>query len=1103
MERTSMKNSYNYHKRILILSATLLSVSLIFATLLGMYNHFESFIARQANVLQTERDYVEIRTDQFTTRLKMFANLHEETEGTHIHDYSQHQHFLNDIQHHNGVLLGSPLTGSLPYIFLTAPSETGVTSTVSDNSLNLLQDFTPAVAIRTRELGRTLDNFIYTPDGKFLAFLSPDDSEIRHVLQSYPVSEIIQSQIQPTEAARQQHTPDYLLKKRIFWVPPHREALTGKLATYYATPIFTYGKISEVVVVRITSDNFNYFFASPERPKGFFVASRDRKIVFGLSAHDFAPTETGWINQFRDVKNFQLPAPGGVSLVQHGGVFYLSQLVNNGEWLAVYSFDWKTALVALSPNCIPLLLLALFIIGLIWWTIAWFDKKVLLTFYRKSIELYESEVFNRTVVSTAPVGLSVIGLHDQGIIFENDVAAELLDQTTLAHPDLYQQVLKEHAEIFSRNENISFEKALPRKDGQTSLELSLTVSRTRYLNHDVLLFSLLDISKRKEAERLLIDAKTAATQANNAKTMFVANVSHEIRTPLHGALGNLELLDMEVAEAPARARISTINRSLNSLLNIVNKILDLTRIEAEELHIHNQPFDLIETIEQCAQTYAPLIAKKGVRFYFILEFVPIKLLFGDSQRISQIVINLLSNAWKFTEHGAITLRIKLLDDKTLSIAVADSGCGIPEDAQKDIYQPFVQNLKGDSHYTEGTGLGLSLCKHLVELMGGDITLESEPEVGTIFSVQIPLRYTDIPVPRLAMFNQLQDRAVTLYCDYPDWQRTLHLLMACYGVQIHTINSLSALEDDDKPQTLICATSFPDFTLPADVIHRYQHIVQIIPDGPLSLQREGHLVKVSAFSVFEILNAIASCFGITPDLKPVGEHEVLSDHQQVSILVAEDDPVNRMLIRQQLSVLGLNNVHYVENGQEAFNICIHNAIDLVISDLHMPKMGGKMLLEKLRAAGKQMPIVITTATLIQQGQFDAVLHKPVSLKQLKDVLTAVLSSHTLPPATSLPDMPHITDELIRGEFLKGWGTDRQQIGQAIEDGNSDEIRDILHRLKGALSVLGLVDEAERCKTLHRDCATLGDKQRQMQWKALSAAIERHAADWRRMIRTEEK
>lgn len=1093
MKPNSMENSYNYYKRVLLLSATLLSISLIFATALGSYNHFESFIAKQANRLQTERDYVEIRTDQFTTRLKMFANLHEETEAMHFHDRSQYSQFLANLRSHNGVLLGSPLTGNLPYIFLQALNGNSP-DTLQADTLSLLQDFTPAVAIRTRELGRTLDNFIYTRDGKFLAFLSPDDREIRRVLQSYPIAEIIQSQIQPTEQALEKYDISYLKKHRVFWVAPHREALTGKLATYYAVPIFTDDKINEVIVIRVTSANFNYFFTAADRPKGFFVASKDRKIVFGLDGGDFKGAELSWIEQFKAAQTFKLPERGEVKLGRNGGVFYLSQLVNNGEWLAVYTFDWHIVAKALYPNCLPLLLITLFIISLIWWSIAFFDKKVLIPFYRKSTALYESEVFNRTVVSTAPVGLSVIGLQDRRIIFENDIAAELLDQVQLDHQRFYQDVLEEHQDMLSQNEHATFEKAIVKQPGTPPLELDLTVAHTRYLNHDVLLFSLLDISKRKETERLLIDAKTAANQANNAKTMFVANVSHEIRTPLHGALGNLELLGLEVTDAPARARINTINRSLNSLLNIVNKILDLTRIEAEELHVHHQPFDLIETIEQCAQTYAPLIAKKGVRFYFILEFVPETLMYGDSQRISQIVINLLSNAYKFTERGVIILRIKRPEEGQICIEVADSGCGIPPELKKDIYQPFVQNLAGDHLYTEGTGLGLSLCKHLTELLGGSIELESEMEIGSIFSVHIPLQNTDTPVPRLAMFNQLQDQAVTLYCDNPDWQKTLRLLMRCYGMQIQTIDSLSALKSSDMPQVLVCATSFPGFILPPEILAGCRQIVNITPHGPLSLQREGCLVSVGAFSVLEILNALASCFGITPDIKPVSEQEVLNDYQALAILVAEDDPVNRMLIRQQLSVLGLNNARYVENGQEAFALCQRQAFDLLITDLHMPLMGGEELLARLRAAGQQMPVVVTTATLIKQGEFDAVLHKPVGLDQLKSALTSLLSHPSLPVEPQQKTWS-ITDEMIRAEFLKGWDDDRRQIMQAIATRDITALRDTLHRLKGALLILNLRAEAEQCQLLHHDCSVLSSEQMQQVWGPLDSEIEHQAARWR--------
>ncbi|CNK97340.1 hybrid sensory kinase in two-component regulatory system with RcsB and YojN [Yersinia enterocolitica] len=1093
MKPSGMENSYNYYKRVLLLSATLLSISLLLATLLGGYTQFESFITKQTNVLQVERDYVEIRTDQFTTRLKMFANLHEETETIHSHNRGQYELFIDQLRASQGVLLGSSLTNSLHYIFLLTPQSFTNSNVLNASTLSLLQDFAPAVAIRSRELGRTLDNFVYTRDGRFLAFLSPHDEEIRRILQSYPIDEIIQSQIQPTEQALKKYSLDYLRKKRVFWVPPHREALTGQLASYYAVPIFTEGKINEMVVVRVTSANFNYFFVSPDRPKGFFVASKDRQIVFGLDDSVFKGSELNWIDRFKTEETFKLPGRGEARLGHSGGVFYLSQLVNNGEWLAVYAFDWRSVASALYSTYIPLLAIILFIIGIIWWSISFFDKKVLIPFYRKSAALYESEVFNRTVVATAPVGLAVIDQQDRHIIFENDIAAELLNQAQQDHSYFYQQILEEHTEIFLHRENASLEKVISRPSGLPPLEIDLTVVRTRYLNHDVLLFSLLDISKRKETERLLIDAKSIATQANKAKTMFVANVSHEIRNPLHGALGNLELLELEVTEPPALARIDTINRSLHSLLSIVNKILDLTRIEAEELHINNRPFDLIETLEQCVQTYAPLIVKKNVRFYFIMGFVPKTLFYGDSQRISQIVINLLSNAYKFTDSGVITLRIQQSKEGLLGISVADSGCGISQDMQKSVYQPFVQDQASGSHPIEGTGLGLSLCEHLAKLMDGSIELESEVGIGSIFTVHIPLLSTATPVPRLTAFTSLCSQTISLYCDNPNWQHSLHLLMECYGLSITTIHSLAALEQNETPQVLVCATSHPGFILPQNVINGCQQVVHITPDGPLSLQREGDLVSVSAFSVFQILSSLASCFGITPDIKAVKAQKMLSTYQTRTILVAEDNSVNRMLIRQQLSVLGLNNVCYVENGQQAFEQCQRQTFDLVITDLHMPQMGGEELMARLRAIGQHMPVAVITATLIKEGEFDAVLHKPVGLEQLQDTLALLLGQVSL-PSEPLPTLLPITDDMIRAEFLKGWDSDRQQIEQAIVSGDITELRSLLHRVEGALLVLNLRAEAVLCKALHDACFTLSHAQMHKNWQPIKVMITGQVAGW---------
>lgn len=1095
MKPNSMENSYNYYKRVLRLSATLLSISLIFATALGMYNHFESFVSKQANVLQAERDYVEIRTDQFTTRLKMFANLHEESESRHYYNRNFYTQFITEIIKNNGVMFKSPFTSELPYIFLYAPTP-GVSANSLFETFNLMEDFTPAVAIRTRELNKTLDNFVYTRDMQFLAFLSPDDSEIKHVLNSYPVAEIIRSQTESTEEVLKKYDLAYLKKNRVIWVPPHKELLTGKLATYYAVPIFSHDQITEVVVVRVTSANFNYFFVNPDRPTGFFVTAKDRQIVFGLHGAEFTSTEHKWADNLKTMNNFTPPQKGEVKLGWSNGIFYLSQLVNNSEWMAVYAFDWKTVVGALYSSCIPLLLITIFIISLIWWSIAFFDKSVLIPFYRKSTALYESEIFNRTVVATAPVGLSVVSQRDGSIIFENDNAADLLDQARVDHAQFYQQVLREYDENISALEPASFEKAIPQTDGP-SVEMDITVSRARYLHRDVLLFSLVDIGKRKETERLLIDAKVSANQANNAKTMFVANVSHEIRTPLHGALGNLELLELEVNDPAARARINIINHSLNSLLSIVNRILDLTRIEAEELHLHNQAFDLVETIEQCAQTYAPLIGKKGVRFYFIMEFIPENLLIGDNQRISQIVINLLSNAYKFTDSGVIILRIRKPttgDDNRVCIEIADSGSGIPDDAQAHIFDPFVQNLSNNPSYTEGTGLGLSLCKHLTELMNGEIQLESEAGIGSVFTVSIPLPASTMPVSRLGMFAMLKDKTVTLYADMPGWQSSLQLLLSCYGIHVRLVDSPDALLTDDNDAVHVIAKSFIHTELPAALKERDEQVLLITPDGPLYAQREGHQVKVSAFSVLGILNGLASCFGIVPNASATAAREVMEDYMSLSILVAEDDPVNRMLIQQQLSVLGLHQVSYVENGQEALTLSGQHKFDLLITDLFMPIMGGEALLTHLRAAGHTFPVIVTTATLIKQGEFDAVLHKPVGLEQLKAALLGVLKRQILPQALTEHRMPKITDDIIRTEFIKSWAADRDTLDSVVTTPDNQALRDTLHRLKGALLVLGLRDEAGRCQALHEDCEKLNTAEKQQTWRVIRELIENKIEQW---------
>jgi PAS domain S-box-containing protein len=273
-----------------------------------------------------------------------------------------------------------------------------------------------------------------------------------------------------------------------------------------------------------------------------------------------------------------------------------------------------------------------------------------------------------------------------------------------------------------------------------------------------------DITDLKETEKELIEAKNMAEDANNAKKKFIANVSHEIRTPLSGIIG---ISDMLIENDPRNDQVdylSVLRESALSMLNIVNDILDLSKIEAGRFSLTDKPFNLPELISRIIKLYSPAANSKGIKLRtHISEDTP-QFLIGDSKRLGQVLMNLISNALKFTFFGSINISIKTESIKgnavNLMFSVQDTGIGIPENQQSIIFNKHTQ-LKDEDSYN-GSGLGLSISKTLVEMMGGEICVESESNAGSTFSFSLIFIISKVPVfkkeetkPDIKCFNSLK------------------------------------------------------------------------------------------------------------------------------------------------------------------------------------------------------------------------------------------------------------------------------------------------------------------------------------------------------------
>ncbi|MDP3853778.1 ATP-binding protein [Phenylobacterium sp.] len=263
-----------------------------------------------------------------------------------------------------------------------------------------------------------------------------------------------------------------------------------------------------------------------------------------------------------------------------------------------------------------------------------------------------------------------------------------------------------------------------------------------------LIGALQNITERKAAERALLQAKEDAETANRAKSTFLATMSHEIRTPLNGVLGMAQAMAMDALTDPQRERLDVIRQSGETLLAILNDVLDLSKIEAGKFELEEAPFDIAELARGAHAAFSAIAGKKGLSFDLAIAPTAQGVYRGDSTRVRQILYNLVSNALKFTEAGEVRVTVDRAGDG-LRLTVADTGIGIPPDRLASLFQKFEQADASTTRRYGGTGLGLAICRELASLMGGVVDATSLPGRGTTFVVKLPLARMGDSVPLLA------------------------------------------------------------------------------------------------------------------------------------------------------------------------------------------------------------------------------------------------------------------------------------------------------------------------------------------------------------------
>ncbi|MFV3330473.1 ATP-binding protein [Pseudomonas sp. NY15437] len=666
--------------------------------------------------------------------------------------------------------------------------------------------------------------------------------------------------------------------------------------------------------------------------------------------------------------------PSHLALLKHLG---------SSDWSLIYYFNLAELLVPMWPRVLASLLFLLGCSLLVWGMCRRIDRRLIGPAQHRLDALVENEGFSRAMIQTAPVALCVLRRSDAEVVLENRLAQQWLgtgdERRYWSHGWL------------ERGFNSGEEGGCEEVETHTGRHLYLSYTPTRYKGEEVLCCAFSDISARKQTEAALAEAKRLSDAANEAKTLFLATMSHEIRTPLYGVLGTLELLGRTALDHQQSGYLRAIQRSSSTLLQLISDVLDVSKIEVGQLGLEPVEFSPLELSLDSVQAYAAAARAKGLQIYACCDPQMPERMLGDAVRIRQILNNLLSNAVKFTDSGRIVLRVRAEPGEdgqdTLHWQVADTGIGIPEDQQANLFDAFYQ-VSGQARMAGGTGLGLSICKRLTELMGGRLRVVSDVGLGSSFSVSLPLHCVDRHPPGEP---RLSNAMVWVHAPNRELAECLCGWITRWGARAQVVACDQPVEDDATSVLVDLRVNPHDRTpLPA-----WRGCRVLISDlgGELPRQ-EGCDWHVGRYNLEGLRRALASAQGCVGG-EAARLHESLPDiGLGLRVLLVEDNPINQLILRDQLETLGCT-VELASDGRQALARWQPESFDVVLTDVNMPHLNGYELARALRQRGYRGPIIGATANAMHEENdrclaagMNLCLLKPVDLRTLRHCLTSL-------------------------------------------------------------------------------------------------------------------
>lgn len=510
--------------------------------------------------------------------------------------------------------------------------------------------------------------------------------------------------------------------------------------------------------------------------------------------------------------------------------------------------------------------------------------------------------------------------------------------------------------------------------------------------------------------------KARADDASKAKTQFLSNMSHEIRTPLNGIIGILQIIDDKSLTHENRDLLDIVKRSSRSLLDIVNSILSISKIEANEVDVSNRRFDIWRLAADVLAHYEVQAADKSIDLLVAFDSAMPRDVVSDQAKVEQILHNLISNALKFTENGSVTLAMSpdTRDQagspvSLIRIAVSDTGIGISEQDQMKIFRPFHQVDNSLRRRYMGTGLGLSIVRKLTAIMDGSVGLVSEVGKGTTVTVELPCS-ADAPETSSPRANNGAPEIVLLGGHYSTIFRANEMLLQI-GKQTHVINSTEEAERfavSSHPSTRVALV---DRRFGGDAAQVMVHLSWRIPTiliETTSTEAVADAVSANAFaggiigrfsrvSLAEALER-SGFIGIqneveqSPGRQPQPEH----DFDHLRVLIVDDNGINRRVLQRILNNLGVSHTEIVSSGAEAIHRVCEAAFDLVLMDVQMPEIDGYLTTRLIREKGfSRLKIVACSAHAFEtdvarsrEEGMDGHISKPVNLAEIKALLQSL-------------------------------------------------------------------------------------------------------------------